>query len=784
MASNKQILELIESYNSNTLWEMARAANLPNTTGKRLNKGPLITLMAKHYFQPERIKASYQNLGYLEKTVINRLLLHGGEVPTRVFQRELIRSGLATEMPPAPEPDKSKSNWYYNYRGPEAYGRPVSRTADSHSPKSTVFEDVMARLTRRGLVFSKTSGQTTGGVPHKIQFHPADSLYIPSFVSQHLPPPVPVSPEKMWQPVHTRQSDPHRFLRDLYLYWDAVRRNPPALIQSGFVGKRGLKLLNEALLTPDPAFENARSEDQTSRLYLLRQMLTQLGLLQVEHGELRVKGKDGRFIPPFWQKSTTEQLTDCLTVWLKLPHPFRVSHPHASDFAPNYQQACRILSQLLQKSLPLAGNLWVEADDLLFNLQEQDENFLFPGRSRTKGSRYGGYYGSMYYSNSAEIARVMDEAETLFVAEVMANFLFQMGVVELGYATTDSPANNWRAFRLTPLGEATFRGKQIAESSEIVEQIIIQPNFQILALGPVPLHLLAQLDLFAERQKVDPTGFEYHLSQQSVYTAQQAGFSVEEVARFLDRHAPNDLPQNVRRSLDEWGAHHERIVFHKGVTLLQAADRALLERLLENGQTGKFLVRPASESEAAVALVKTGQQPKLELALRIEGLLPTVSGANPAAADKSAQVTEDGRVHPIHPVPSLHLRGRVERFTEATAEGWLISEKSVRRAAGSRPKTQAILDELGKLNRGRLPRSLVEQIKAWGGYYGSAKVGAYTLIEFRDQETMAELLEHPELRDYLQSFPAGNRALTAVSPDHLPQVQAVLTRLGVEINGQ
>jgi hypothetical protein len=783
MAANKQILELIESYNSNTLWEMARAAKLPNTTGKRLNKVPLIALMVELYFQPERIKASYQSLSDLEKVVINRLLLRGGEAPTRLLHRELTRSGLTTELPPPPEPDPKKPYWQRS-RTPEAYGRSVSRVADPDSPKSTVFEDVMARLTRRGLVFSKTNSQTTGGAPPKIQFHPADTLFIPPFVSEHLPPPVPIeTTEQVWQPAHTRQGDPQHFLRDLYLYWDAVRRNPPALIQSGFVGKRGLKALNEALLMPDPAFESARSEDQTGRLYLLRQMLTQLGLIQAERGELRVKGKDGRFIPPFWQKSTAEQVADSLESWIRLPHPFRVSHPKAAGLSPNYQQAARLLMQVLQKSLPLIGNTWVEADDLLFNLQELDENFLFPNRSRVKQIRYGGYYGGEYYSNPAEAVRMMDEAETLFVAEVMTDFFFQMGAVELGYAAADNPLANWRVFRLTPLGEAALRGKGVAEETAVHGQIIIQPNFQILALGPVPFHLLAQLDLFAERQKVDPTGFEYRLSQQSVYAAQQAGYSVEEVAHFLDRHAPNDLPQNVRRSLDEWGAHHERIVFRKGVTLLQAADQALLERLLEDRQTGQYLARPAVEGEAAVALVKTGQQPKLNLALHISGLLPTISGANTASADKSVVVEENGRVRPIHAVPSFHLRGRLERFAELADEGWLVSQKSVRRAAGSKPKTQAILDELGRLNRGALPDSLAEQIKAWGGYYGNAKVGSYTLIEFRDQETLTELLAHPELRDYLQLFPAGNRALTAVSPDHLPQVQAVLSRLGVEING-
>ncbi|MCZ7669767.1 MAG: hypothetical protein M5U34_22615 [Chloroflexi bacterium] len=57
-------------------------------------------------------------------------------------------------------------------------------------------------------------------------------------------------------------------------------------------------------------------------------------------------------------------------------------------------------------------------------------------------------------------------------------------------------------------------------------------------------------------------------------------------------------------------------------------------------------------------------------ALQAEGLLPAISGPNPEAADKKPLVAENGRIEPVHAVPSLHLQGRLAPFTVATEGGW------------------------------------------------------------------------------------------------------------------
>ncbi|MCB9445978.1 MAG: helicase-associated domain-containing protein [Ardenticatenaceae bacterium] len=747
---------------------MAREAQLSGTTGKKLKKAELLALMTQEFFRPERIKTSYKRLAETERAVINRLLLHGGQVSTRLFKRELIRANMATEALPKPVPKGMSA--YANYQGWSVYGRAVTHIGQPNDTRSTIFEDVMARLTLYGLVFSEEAAANTGGQPFKLQYHPGSKLIIPLFVSQHLPKPEPLPIETThWQPAHTLHGDPQLLLRDLYLYWDTVRRSPIAMIKSGLVSKRGLKLLNDNLLTPDPTLDKAKAEDDTGLLFPLRQMLQSLKLVKTQHGELQTTENNGRAIPQFWQDTTIDQIKAVITAWRTLRSPLRLNN-YQSHYAytPDVQSACQYLLTILAE---LPADTWIEADTLLDSLQERNVDFLIPARSRIENQRY------YYYNNPSELIGKMDQLEQGFVAQVMADFLFQVGLVELGFDAPPTTPNYWNAFRLTPLGTAVLKNTTF-DTPPTTGQIIIQPNFQILAMGPVPLNLLAQLDLFAERQKVDRSAFEYHLSRESVYAAQQRGYAAAEVERFLTAVTSNDLPQNIRRSLAEWAAHHERIVFRSGVTLLQAADEALLQQLLENPDTGKLLARPVGN---AVALVKDKRQPQLVEALQTIGILPAVSGANPEAADKSVTVNEDGRIQPIHAVPSLHLRGRLARFSEEAGDEWQLTETAVRRAGGNKKKAQNIIDELKKLHRGRLPHAIEEKVKAWGGYYGSATVGTMTLFEFRDQETLAELCQLAELKDLLQPFSAGKRALAVVDGERVTAVQTILARLGVII---
>lgn len=770
---------LLDDYNANSLREMAEANNMltVDNDGKRLPKHQLLPKMRTEFFAAKRILASYQRLSQPERAVLNRLLLRGGRVSTSGFKREIIRSNLAEA---APEPPSRPG---YQYSSEIPYGN--GYIGSPARAGSNIFEDIMARLTYRGLVFSRGAEMSTGGSVYKLRFHPAAEVYTPQVIQDVLPTPTPAAetaPEL--QPAEAITADPALFLRDMYLYWDFVRRKEVELITNGLVGKRALKAINDTLLTADPLLDEARREDQTGRLYLLRQLLETLGLVRVEQNRLKSTIKSALEIPVLWQKPQVEQVGLALACWQKLGGFQDI----ISDELKQHDAYITGVRQAIVEALTLfPPTRWLEPEELIEEIQHKNVNFLFPERSNVENagnrSYYSSRYGSAYfYGQPKTLLATFDRLEAEVVRACISGMLFQLGLVELG-RFDNTPANaeqEWAVCRLTPLGAHLIKKQEPPASTEHTGKLLVQPNFQVMAIGPVSLATLARLDLFAVREQADRGAFQYRLSRESVYQAQQVGLSVAEVIKILVEEARQDsLPQNVQRSLEEWGSHHERIVFRQGVSLLQAANANLLNRLLTQPATANLLARPVA---ADVALVSPKKQAGLVEALRAQSLLPAVSQANPQAADRSILVQADGAIEPIHAVPSLHLRGRLAQLAEESDDGrWRLTATSVHRAGGSKRKVLQILGELEKLHRGQLPEPVVSMVKKWGGYYGRAAAQTVTLLEFSDREIMNELLESPRLKDMLTAFPTNDRALVIVAADYLEQVKTELSDLGVSV---
>lgn len=769
-AKTDEIDAILDGYHMSALLMMARPAKSIKLSKGNPKKAELQAALRAGFFTRERVLASLACLDQQERAALDRLLLRGGSASTESLRRELVRAGLAAEASPR---DGSS-----RVRNP-AHGSGVtyargSYIGDPHRPQSRVFEDLIARLTLRGLVFSRfDDGQGAEPVP-KLQFHPADRLYIPAAVLEHLPQPQP--PPEMPEPAVVRRGEPALLLRDLYLYWDYTRRNEVALTKAGLVTKRALRAINAQLLVPDPLLDDARSETETGRLALLGSLLKALDLVTVEAARLRPAGDDPLHIPEFWGWPESRQLAACLEAWPRLPALHEL-HNDAAPYEPQHGPArCALLSALRDEP----PGRWLEPEHLLDRVQSSDADFLFGEHSRIQRSRsswYHSYSNSHYYGSPRSLLQVLNTHEARFVESALAGALCDLGIVEVGYE-----GERLAAFRLTPAGHSALLGSEpgAAEPAE-AGRVVLQPNFQLMAIGPVSLAVLARLDLFAERERAGRAAFQYQLSRESVYRAQQAGMEVPEIVGFLQEVGGVALPQNVRRSLEEWAAHHERIVFRSGVSLLQAATPELLRELMAGPETGPCLARSVTPE---VAIVAPGRQGQLVTALVQQGLFPAVSNADAQSADHSVVVGADGTIRPIHAVPSLHLRGRLVRLAEPGAEGdgeWRLTPSSVHRAGGNRARVTRLLEELERLHRGALPEALVEQVKAWGGYYGDAAVEALTLVEFRDPAALDELRQRPELKALLTPFQAGKRALAVVPGEQLAEVREILAGLGVRL---
>ncbi len=777
---SNSITMLLDSYNANTLHEMAQAAGLDTTRdGKKLRKKELLAKLEQEYFTEARVLASLGRLSDQERAALDRLMLRGDTVPTRILRRELIRAKLATE---APEPEEKKGHYYSRRSYTRGYvGQP-------HPAGSTVFEDIIARLTYHGLVFSRGSATNAVGGAYKLKYHPASTLFIPPEIRRFLPDPDPIESKLAdWQPARVYTSTPDLFLRDLYLYWDFVRQNEVSLLKSGYIAKRMLKNIDTILLSSDPRLGEARREDDTGHIYLLRQLLEHLKLVRLTQKRLQLTSKEPLDIPDFWGQPVVKQVSRCLEVWPTLTGFKELGKEEATQYGAQFTAARRAVIKAL-KSLPVGT--WLSADELLEQVQIENIDFLLPEHSRVESQQRANYYYSRYsspsfYGKPADLLKIFERTERDFINACLGDFLYRLGIVELGSsaeAATPSSTEeqlNWDAFKLTPLGRVVLgQSDALPEPPAHSGKLVIQPNFQIMAIGPVVINILARLDLFADREQADRGVFQYRLSKESVYQAQQLGWPVADIIKFLEQVAETDLPQNIHRSLEEWAGHHERIVFRSGVSLLQTANADLLQRLLADSPASPHLARPVAED---VALIKNQRQKPLVKSLIDQALLPAISGADPAAADQSVIIRADGLIEPVHAVPSLHLRGRLTQVATETDRGWQLTATSVGRNGGNRDRVNQLLRELSKLHRGQLPEPLMSQIKTWGGYYGQAAAETLTLIEFNDPLALQELSQDPTLQADLTPFPAGERALAIIPTHRLAEIKDILAGFGVTV---
>ncbi|MEZ4731496.1 MAG: hypothetical protein R3E79_30630 [Caldilineaceae bacterium] len=200
---DSSLARLLDAYNVQTLFSMALATGVLPPKSKKPTKATLLSLLQEQLFTQKRVNAAVAQLHEREKAVLNRLLLHDNPVRTNAFRRELVRAGLVT-LPPDPPKAQTTAYGYYrsgpSYTGDHYLGEPT-RTG------STIFQDVIARLTQQGLLFSQLSAGS-GDTISKLTFHPADELIIPPVLRRRLPQPTPVSDEtRHWQPARVESGN-------------------------------------------------------------------------------------------------------------------------------------------------------------------------------------------------------------------------------------------------------------------------------------------------------------------------------------------------------------------------------------------------------------------------------------------------------------------------------------------------------------------------------------------------------------------------------------------------
>jgi hypothetical protein len=660
---------------------------------------------------------------------------------------------------------------------------------------------------------------------------------------------------------HVCEGSARAFQRDLFFYWSTVRAQPLSLTKQDRLYRKDLRRVNAALLQPEELIgvegtaSSAKDEFDLPRLTYLRFLLTDMGQLRREGQTIHATEQ-----PTFLEAEPAHRIRYAFARWregtfwnevLSIPHitvkeagtradpaPTAIVRARGSvlDYIAEHHQAS--IQRMSGEPGSASEGHWLSIQHLIDHVRRVDYGYLLPrsdalalhaqqvGAYRaylSYRSPYIGYGNEMGWNFSPPFAdedEGWDVVETGFIRALLVEPLYWMGLVDIGYVD-DAPA----AYRLTPVGAWVLGVGPRVDIPEGEGRVIVQPNFEILALDPVSDRTLATLDEFTERISAE-RAIKYRLTRESVYRGQRRGWTTARIIQTLEDTQNRPLPQNVARTLSEWQVLHERITIHRRVNLLQAVDAALLGQLMgveairthvvvpkgprptagasppraENGgQT------PVPETHAAATLIAPGlgRTEELVRALQRAGYPPARTWYRGVAAPrftpvKGIEIDDDGRVRFAIALPSISVLERLAPFTSRDGHSatdpsavldahsqYTLTQPAVQGAIKQGMTVDEILHHLRTLHRGPLPRWVEIRVRAWGHHYGEASVQTVTLVQLRDDRTLDELLAEPEFEGILRRFtPDESKALALVSTSDLSRLYEFLAERGIEIDDQ
>lgn len=591
-------LELLRAAPPGHLAAVAEARRLPLAGGAGSASSPALEEVARRLFHPLSVLEALRMLSQGQWAILRELARCGGQAHSSDLRLYLLAAGA---LPGAG-------------RAPDAQAK--------------LYELALGRLLGLGLLFWGRL-DVLGGRAYASGAHEGLLVVPPSVLA--LLPEVEMPEEAMPAPQYPQPRAP-RFAsvealqRDLYLLWRVARDQPAGLLlgANGSLPKGALRQVLAAL-APKNGGENGKSEQEMPRLLFLRALAEELGLLVARDGALHAQNARAYFALPLVQRAER-----CYTCWLEgtfwnelLWMPGITLRPAPSLHEPARPEVLRGRRAVLELLRAQTAGVWVSrAAFLALARLRPGAHHLWaqrgePGSESSPPEKLFGWefrVRGVWLAPREERAQV----EAAFVAAVLEGPLHWLGLVDLDALAGQPPL----AYRLAPGGLALLgQGEWPPElRDQQAGRLIVQPNFDLVALAPLQETTLLFLDEVAERQSLEQVA-QYRLTRARWLHALAQGASATTLIQRLEALAQAPLPQNLRYSLLEWERQAQRVRVMRAVTLLEVQEAALLDALLADPTLAPFLVRRLTPTAALVerrhlaalyaALLERGELPKL-----------------------------------------------------------------------------------------------------------------------------------------------------------------------------
>ncbi|MEO8971510.1 MAG: helicase-associated domain-containing protein [Ktedonobacteraceae bacterium] len=714
--------------------------------------------VATFLFKPDVISEALRSLSPVEQLLLRELVACGGRANSRDLALYMTSSGLLNTG-----------------KGPETlptYGLGGSLYPTPH-PHGT-FEQSLHRLLLLGLLFwgkqTNFAGRDyTNGVYDGVLIVPQTVKLVVNETSAHETKPLEHTSEGGMDADEGTALDivdigdsARSLQRTLYLYWSFVaslresngngQRGLP-LVQSGLLSRSALRQIVE-VLHPKIRMEQVRAETDVPHLLFIRLLLMTLGLLREQGGVLCVQPARDYFMLPMLERARL-----CYRLWLETPFWNELLYlsevalrPVPAPLEPAQKEVLQGHSSISTRAAHERSGAWHDVATFIARTKLYAPNLLFPRQYGPRTERYSlgnNPYGWDFRLRHGWLTprEGWYQVEGGFIRAVVMGPLHWLGLV-------DTKTEEKRTlFRLSP-GFPLITGDTTPQCvEEAPGRLIVQPNFELVALAPISEVLLIRLDRFAERISLEHVA-QYRLTKASVTRAIQRGLYAPAIQQALEEASGGEIPQNVRYSLVEWERQARRIELWQGMSLLEVDDASLLDDFFAD-ETTRFLF--GRRLAPTLAEVVAHQLTAVQELLWQRDYLPAVSSAaqhddisenthSPASTHEPQwRLHEDGLLEPLYPVLDLYLVAEAERFTEASSANALlttdttntafaaktvstiaqwrsITPNSMQRAAGTDLTLEAIIRFLQRYCIGGVPTSFLIRLKLWSGGYGTQPI--------------------------------------------------------------
>ncbi|MBN1262527.1 MAG: helicase-associated domain-containing protein [Anaerolineae bacterium] len=648
----------------------------------------------------------------------------------------------------------------------------VEIAGDTINPGKPSLNQVVETLLSTGLLVNLSEPQGYGA---RRSFAPLDVVAIPPEVIQVIAKDALAVPQA--RPERFRSAEPaeivHRpaedFIRKIFFVWAELRSRPAKILKSGKVAKRDLQRLAQSV--------GASLEESTPHILNLIELTQATGLLEVDENHITVSDREQC---PFWNQALPEQVGELLVALAK------TSDVNFVDLSPlvnagfiTSTESMRGAGSLHQELLILlkafARTDWFPVP-LLWTLLNRGENgaFIFNPIS------IKGFFNQIsWYSWQGQqeerktlLATTLKTVEMTALAAMLQQWA-ELGAVDLGYEHTDQLPI---AVRLSEAGCSALLQTPLTMRAA-AGQVVLQPDFQLLALGPVPFTTLSSMEHLAEREDVQAAAVSYRLTKNSIYQALQSGDTIGNILNFLETETQEPVPQNIERTLREWSGQHERIVVHQDVMVVQVDTPERMAALLDDAKLKRYL-HPLDDS---TAWVESKSRAVVQRRLWELDIWPAVSRGPQADLPRSA-TWQEGMLRPHHALPSLYTSGVLHRIAEAEGNSWKLTPAKIKEAIITGYTIPEIVAKIEEISGVSLSPEWQKTLKAWGGYFGSAATAEVRLIKLASYEILIELRQADRrLARWLRPLEKGV-SIAVINATKWDEVVEVLQEWGVSVD--